>query len=139
METMNEQQLYYDPFADLGQESFDPTEAFLKAKHNYVQGSVEHDYSADKFVADTEALMLEAQFIDRFDAVQAIAAQMHQMCGDDHGLRSSFERSSMGLTDGEHSENDGHNHGPEDSHSHEEDDDEDEYDMFGRKKKKRKK
>jgi hypothetical protein len=118
-----EQNLYFDPFAENGAELFDPTEAFAQIKANYQQGGVEHDYSADNFVKDTEALLMDAAFLERFDAVQAIAAEMHRMCGEDHAVRSAMSQSDYFGAE------DSHNHQGHD-HSHEDD---------NRKKKKKEK
>jgi hypothetical protein len=123
MET--ERNLYFDPFADNGAELFDPSELFEQIKSNYEQGNVKHDYSADNFVKDTESLLMDAVFLERFDAVQAIAAEMHRMCGEDHNLRTAMQENGYFGHENEHVL---HNH----DHSHDEEDDK------TKKKKKRK-
>jgi hypothetical protein len=120
-----EQELYFDPFADDGAELFDPNELFEQIKSNYEQGNIEHDYSADNFVKDTEALLLDATFVERFDAVQAIAAEMHRMCGEDHVLRTAMSESGY--------------FGSEDAHGHEGHKHDHDTDKDSKKKKKDKK
>ncbi len=146
METNNSiEMLYYDPFAEEGQEYFNPIESFNQIIENYQQDKVEHNNAADLFVARTEALMHDAHFLERFDAVQAIAAQMHNMCGEDHNLRLSLESSQ--LFSGTHNDNDGHGHTINEQKEKikkdddEDDEEDDEYGWLGIKKviKKRKK
>lgn len=110
METLNEE-LYFDPFADDGEQLFDPTAAFAELEQRYTDGDVEHDYTADNFVRDTEALMMDAAFVERFEEAQAIAARMHELCGEDHMLNQAFQEvsESRGLFNS-HEIHDGHNH-----------------------------
>jgi hypothetical protein len=139
METNNSiDMLYYDPFAEEGQEYFNPIESFNLILDNYQLDKVEHDNAADLFVARTEALMLDSQFLERFDAVQAIAAQMHNMCGEDHNIRNLMNKNPIFGT-GEHSKDDGHGHAIDSVHSEHDDDEDDEYEYInGRKVKKKK-
>jgi len=105
-----EKQLFFDPFAEGGEQLFDPQTAHQSMWERYAAGDVEHDYTADKFVADTEALMMDAQFVGQFEAAQAIAERMHVLCGEDHGLRESMETSGLfghqhdGLGEHDHNE-----------------------------------
>ncbi len=93
------EQLFFDPFAEQdGQEYFDPIAAHRTMWERYAAGEVEHDYTADEFVADTQALMLDAQFTGQFEQAQMIAQQMHLLCGEDHGLQASL-RQNLGAQD----------------------------------------
>lgn len=94
MEKLNEQ-LYFDPFAEEGEQLYDPIQAFSAMEQHYLEGRVEHNYAADEFVAQTEAAMLDAVFLERFDAAQVIASRMHQLCGEDHGLNQAAQRSEV--------------------------------------------
>lgn len=132
------QDLYFDPFAEDGSELFDPIDSFSQLRQAYEEGRITHDYSADEFVAKTEALMMDAIFVERFDAVQAIASQMHQLCGEDHGLRQQLGSSMISGINDSHSENDGHNHTEDKHHTlDDEDDDDEELSIFGTKKRKK--
>jgi hypothetical protein len=115
-----EKELFYDPFASQGEQYFDPEVAHQAMWEKYAGRDVEHDYTADKFVSDTEALMLDAQFVGQFDQAQAIAERMHVMCGEDHGLQQSVtaNESLSGLLG--NNNHDGHDHG---LHAKDEDDD----------------
>lgn len=128
-------ELYYDPFAEEGQELFDPVETFNLIKQNYLDRKVQHDSSADEFVSKTEALMMDSVFIERFDAVQAIMGQLHNLCGEDHNLNQAVMKNSYLSGIDKHSENDGHDH-------KEDHDDDDEYEIdpkTGKRVKKKKK
>ena len=138
METRSSE-LYFDPFAEEGEQLFDPAHAFTQLEERYRAGNVRHDYTADNFVRDTEALMLDAVFVERFDAVQAMASRMHQLCGEDHMLGQAFQ-SNETFSDfmSGHGKDDGHNHN-DNSHSKHKDDDEYEVDPKTGKKTKKKK
>lgn len=99
---------YFDPFAEQGQ-GWDPIAVFDEIFDNYAHGAVEHDYTADQFVTDTEALMLDAQFTENFAAMSSIAARMHQLCGEDHALQAAMKTSRL-FGDKEHTYADGHIH-----------------------------
>lgn len=92
-ETAHTEQLFYDPFAEEGEQFFDAAASFDAIKARYQSGDVEHDYTADKFVSDTQALMLDAHFVGQFEQAQAIAARMHELCGEDHALREALQAS----------------------------------------------
>ena len=137
METLN-QELYFDPFAEEAEQLFDPKAAFARLEERYIAGDVEHDYTADNFVRDTEALMLDAMFVERFDAVRAVALRMHELCGDDHMLSQSLQSNdSLSSLFGAHKAHDGHDHAGE-KHNHK-NDDEYEVDVKTGKKTKKKK
>ncbi|HVV26215.1 MAG TPA: hypothetical protein VHC21_04265 [Candidatus Saccharimonadales bacterium] len=108
-ERLASEQLFFDPFAaEEGKaEFFDPQVSHQAMWERYANDEVKHDYTADKFVADTEALMMDAQFVGQFEAAQAIAERMHMLCGEDHGLRASMEASSLL---GNHPDDHDHNH-----------------------------
>ena len=108
-QTTEIKQIFYDPFAE-GAPEFNPLDLFAQLEETYLVSGVEHDGKLDEFVRKTEALMLDAKFVDNFDAVRAIAMRMHELCGEDHsGLRNLVENSSF-FSNIEHSKNDGHNH-----------------------------
>lgn len=94
MERVDEQ-LFFDPFAEAGEEPFDVVLSFQTIFERYENKEIEHDYTADKFVADTEALMLDAQFAGQFQQAQAIAMRMHELCMDDHVLQTSMSTSEL--------------------------------------------
>ena len=65
-----EAQLFYDPFAaEENQEFLDGAAAFDTILARYKNDEVVHDYTADDFVKDAEALMLDAGFqeLEDFD------------------------------------------------------------------------
>lgn len=99
---------FYDPFADTPESEFDPENVFNQIVQNYHEQKVTHDDAADTFVARTEALMMDAVFVQRFDVVQSIAAQMHMMCGEDHNVQAQVEANSF-LFNSMHN-SDGHTH-----------------------------
>lgn len=111
-----QEQLYFDPFAEAGNE-FSATESFDAILDRYQNQEIEHDYTADQFVADTKNLLLDALFTDQFMAFQAITESMHQLCGHDQAVQQAFE---------EHFDH------PQDEGSHD-----DETDQDGKKKKKK--
>jgi len=100
------EQLFFDPFAESSEQLFDSLKSHEVLFAHYEAGKVEHDYSADEFVADTEALMLDARFVGQFEQAQAIAAQMHLLCAEDHGLRSSMNDSLLFAQPAEHDDHD---------------------------------
>ncbi len=95
METVNSSELYFDPFAEEGEQEFNPMEAFAKIEQNYLDNKVEHDTAADEFVKGAEALMLDSKFNERFAELEAIAARMHELCGEDHGLNQAMQSSEI--------------------------------------------
>ena len=101
--------MFFDPFAE--DNNWDPEEAFEGIFEHYKTGSVSHDYTADMFVANTEAIMLGAQFTANFAAISSIASRMHQLCGEDHALQSAMQSSSV--FGARHADNDGHDHSAE--------------------------
>lgn len=106
MERATEQQLFFDPFAAEGAQ-FSPLDSFDYIYERYKNNEISHDYTADAFVQDVEALMLDAVFVEQFEAAALIASRMHQLCGEDHTLRSALTES--GLFGGEE-DNHGHEH-----------------------------
>jgi hypothetical protein len=114
---------FLDPLSESGAEVFDPLASMEAITARYLDNEVEHDYTADKFVSDTQSLMLDAQFVGKFEEAQAIAMRMHQMCGEDHGLQmslnanESFSSALEGMLGS--NEHDGHDHGP--THDYDED------------------
>ena len=105
----------YDPFAEPSEQLFEPAQAFYQIEQEYRNNEVHHDFSADAFVRQAELLMLDAAFIGRFDAAQAIAARMHQLCGEDHGLNRAAQHSETftSLID-MYKTDDGHTHNEDD-------------------------
>lgn len=101
--------VFFDPFTE--DNNWDPEEAFEGIFEHYRSGSVLHDYTADMFVANTEVIMLGAQFTANFAAISSIAARMHQLCGEDHALQSAMQSSSV--FGARHADNDGHDHSVE--------------------------
>lgn len=87
-QTMERQ--FFDPFAENGHE-FNALQSFELILERYQSDEIAHDYHADRFVADTEALLLDAVFVEQFEAVQMIAATMHQLCNHDQQLREQYE------------------------------------------------
>lgn len=92
--------MFFDPFAETGQQLFDPLEAFARTEARYLDEEVEHDYTADKFVSDAEVLIMDAQFNGMFAVAALIENRMHQLCAgcDGHGdsrLSSSMEQSGV--------------------------------------------
>ncbi len=109
--------LFLNPFAENGEEMFDPMVAHQKLWERYQNHEIEHDYTADKFVADTQALMMDAAFVGRFEQAALIAAQMHILCGEDHNLQQSLQANSFfNQTDTERDHH-GHNHQAADEES----------------------
>lgn len=108
-----ERQLFFDPFADAGEELFDPAQAHQAMWERYAARDVEHDYTSDHFVADTQALMLDAQFVGQFEQAQLIAQRMHMLCGEDHGLRESLLQNNEAHSMISGLQRDVHNHSTE--------------------------
>lgn len=106
---------YFDPFIENGEQIFDPVSSHELITQRYLANDIDHDYSADEYVRDTQALMLDAQFLDRFEDARAIAARMHEICGENHDLTESvnaneaFHHTLIGMLgdniDQRHSEN----------------------------------
>jgi hypothetical protein len=107
------QELFFDPFAENGGELFDATQTFDRLFERYAAGQVEHDYTADKFVADTEALLLDAQFVGQFEQAQNIVAMMQKLCAHDHALEQTLAESV--LFSAKSHDHDDHNHTPHES------------------------
>lgn len=126
--TTYEQDIFFDPFSE-GNEDFNPEDLFEAIFAKYQNNEVEHDYTADNFVKDTEALMLDARFTEQFSAFESIAARMHQLCADDHSLSSAMENSSLFGASQKHDSHDGHSHGHDEENDHR---------PTGKKKKKKK-
>jgi len=79
--------LFFDPFAETGaQQEFDPIASHQSLWERYKNSEIEHDYTADKFVADSQALMMNSHFAGRFEEAAMLASQMHAMCGGDEHL-----------------------------------------------------
>lgn len=136
-----EQNFYYDPFAEEGEELFSPLEALSAIEKEYLENRVVHDDSADIFVHKTEALMLDTAFVERFEALQAMTARIHQLCGEDHMLNEAVQSSNaLSSFMDSHKADDGHGHGDslQRKHNHK-DDDEFEVDPNTGKKTKKKK
>lgn len=107
------QPLYFDPFAGENGETFDPIASLAAIEQRYLNREIEHDYSADQFVRDAEALVMDSRFAGLMEQAAVIEARMHAMCGDhDHALSTSLRDSSIF---GEQAEASDHSH----SHSHE--------------------
>ena len=47
--------LYFDPFAEGGDQLFDPAAAFGMLEQQYIEGTVTHNFTADEFVSKTVA------------------------------------------------------------------------------------
>lgn len=73
----------------------DIEKTFIEIVDRYQNQEIEHDYSADQFVQDTEILMLDATFQDQLEIANAIAAQMHAMCTHDHNLANSVSQNEL--------------------------------------------
>lgn len=84
-------ELFYDPFAEDDEVNFDPVTAHTELWERYENKEIEHDYAADNFLADTQALMMDAQFLGRYAEVEMIAARMHTLCGEDHMLEQTMQ------------------------------------------------
>jgi len=113
MESLGSEELFFDPFAE-NAETFDVQASFETILQRYQNEEVEHDYTADKFVADTKTLMLDAQFVGQFDALEAIAVRMHELCQDDHLLQTAMgEQGDAAYAHEAHGQ--GHDHG---DHAH---------------------
>ena len=132
-ESVSSKELFYDPFAPEGQELFDPLTAFASMWEKYQNGEVKHNDAADKFLADTQALMMDATFLGRFSEAQTIAASMHALCNHDPGLAQSLQgNDSVASYLDSFNSHDGHNHGSSKKHE------DDEYDPKTGKKKNKK-
>lgn len=120
---------FLNPFAEAGPEAIvDVEAAFEVITERYLSDEIEHDYTADNYVRDTETLMLEATFQDKLDIANAIAAQMGAMCQHDHSLMNSVNESGLlGQHSGEHDH----------AHKRQDEDDEDEFDSKGRRRRRK--
>lgn len=101
--------VFFDPFS---QQEFDPAGSFDTLLQRYLDNEVEHDYTADAFVRDTEALLLDAEFVGQFAVAEAIAMQMHELCGDDHAVKDAFQS----LTTDKHDHDSDHDHEADEVH-----------------------
>ena len=99
MET--EQAIFFDPFG-AEQTGFNPDASLEQLMVRYEQGKIDHDYSVDTFVADTQALMMDAAFVEDFGAVERIANQMQAMCQHDHALRDAVTSLEQNAGESEH-------------------------------------
>ena len=106
--------MYFDPFANEA-DQVAPDELFQQIMDRYLNNEIEHDYTADQFIADTEALLLDSHFIENFSAFERISAQMHQLCGEDHLLANALGNNALFIAN--HGHDDGHNHKPANHHS----------------------
>lgn len=95
---------FLDPFAENGPELINPMDSFYTIVERYTNNEIEHDYSADRFVHDTETIIMDASFANMIDQANQIAAITHMLCGHDQALRSSVEQSSLLGQHGEHAE-----------------------------------
>ncbi len=78
-----QENLFFDPFAeDQALQEFDPIASHESLWRRYKNNEIKHDYTADKFVADTQALMMDSEFRGRFEQAATIAARMHELCGE---------------------------------------------------------
>lgn len=109
---LQEAPLYYDPFMEEGVDPFDAAAAFEQIVAEYQAGSVEHDFTADEFLAKTEALMLDAHFLGQFETMQSIAQRMELLCAHDHELQEAMQNSAFFGAD--HRHKDGHHHEDDD-------------------------
>lgn len=111
-------ELFYDPFAEEGEELYDADELHKELATRYLNKEIEHDYTADTFVKDTEAHMMTAHFKEEFAAMQTIMQRMHELCGEDHNLQQQMDGSEVLSS---YSERDdahvGHDHAHGDGHA----------------------
>lgn len=121
---------FLDPLAE-SEEVVDIEESFGVAIKRYMDGEIEHDYTADMLVEDVETMMLDATFQGQLEQANAMAQQMHVMCQHDHGLMDSASQSDL-LS--QHFGELGHEHG---EHAHGDESDEEIDPLTGKKKKKR--
>jgi Zn-finger nucleic acid-binding protein len=108
---------FFDPFAAEGIQEFNPLQSYEIAKQRYSNNEVEHDYSADMFVADAEALVFDSQFAGMMEQAALIEADMHARCGGhDPSLQSSVQQSSLFGKKEHYSHDDhaGHDHSSDD-------------------------
>jgi len=122
--------LFYDPFAE---QFFDPLTIMDLLVQKYLDGKIEHDYTADNFVSDIEALQMDAVFLSKFHEAEEIASRMRELCAGDHYLQSSIDTKGVMKNAGELQQHDGNDHSTHadndhDSRSHEDDDDDEEED-----------
>jgi hypothetical protein len=87
MKSLTPENLYFDPFAAPEHRFFDASESFDSILRRYTNNEVAHNYRLDDFLKDTEALMLDAQFMGQFNQMNYIASQMHALCLQDHELQ----------------------------------------------------
>jgi hypothetical protein len=102
--------LRFDPFAEAGDEFYDPSVVQQIINERYKNNEVHHDYTADQFIKDTEANMLTAHFNDQFEAMQEILQQVEQLCNHDHELAEQFKDSEVLSSYSRSDNHDGHNH-----------------------------
>lgn len=83
---------FFDPFAEDGDQRFDPLATMEIITARYIADEVKHDSSADKFVADTQALIMDAQFVGKYNEAIQIAEMAHIICGENHAVQQSLKR-----------------------------------------------
>jgi len=106
---------FFDPFAETPGE-FNPFESMDRILQRYANNEIEHDYTADQFVSDAQALMLDSQFQGLMREANAMMELMHQLCEHDPALKAAAE--TNGLFAEQHDKNDGHGHEDKDGHGH---------------------
>lgn len=103
----HQETMFFDPFAENGAEEFNPLLSHAAMWARYLNKEVEHDYTADRFVSDHQALMMDSIFLGRYEEAELMAASMHRGCQHDHELSKSFMESSLSATDHDHPDNKG--------------------------------
>lgn len=104
---------FFDPFAEEGANTFRPLDVLDDMFMRYKNDEIEHDYTADHFVADVWALYEDTAFVEDFAAMQQIQYRLAELCTHDHALAAAFDSydSKLGDTQGEHT------HGDKETHS----------------------
>jgi hypothetical protein len=103
-------ELFYDPFAEEGEEMYDADALHVELAARYLNKEIEHDYTTDNFVKDTETAMMTAHYKGQFAAMQSIMQRMHEICGEDHNLQQQMNGSEALSVYDRHNKNDGHTH-----------------------------
>lgn len=88
-------EMLYDPFTGEFYDSIATFDAYLE---RYQNGKVEHDYSADEFLRDTQSIMMDAHFLGRMRDVQDIATRMHLLCNHDEQLSAAMLKNESAST-----------------------------------------
>jgi len=109
---LHQEKMFYDPFAENAADNFKPLNAHAAMWKRYHNREVKHDYTADQFVADTNALLMDTHFLGRYKEAEMIAASMHAGCIHDHTLSQSLEENSSTSTylNSASNEHAGHDH-----------------------------